>query len=202
MSKQLATKFTPKFLYCDGNFIKNSRKNNEEKIPSLNQCLDEVQKLFDRELSIKEKTEILQFGWQKVVEMLRKGSQFPNAKIQTLLELLGKDGSLAEKALIEYSSKFRDDIFIINDKGIELSDKYLKDLEDRGTYYTTSEAQNQKLGIITKIANELNEAIDVKIIHKNQIQDIIKSTSKLLGYGITPMDNEGFRPNYKKIRRL
>lgn len=198
----MSKNFKPRFLYCDGDYISKNRKYNEEKIPALNECLEETQKLFDKALNIKEKTEILQFGWQKVVEMLRKGSQFPNARIQTLLELMGKDGALAEKVLTEHSPKFLDNIFLISENSVELSPRYIKDLEDRCTYYTTSQAQNEKLDIITKMANELNEAIDVGIIYKNQIPGIIKSTSKLLGYGITRMDNEGFRPNYKKIRRL
>lgn len=202
----LATKnFKPKFLYRDGDFIKNQQKYQEEKIPYLNECLVEVQKLFDKELTIAEKTEILQFGWKKVVEMFRRNSQFPKAKIKTLLELHGISGELvdnAEKVLNEHSSKYLDSIFTISKTGVELSLKYLKDLEEKGNYYTTSEAQNEKLQIIENIAKELNEAVDAKLIYKWQIEDVLKSTNKLLGYGITPMNNEGFRPNYASIRKL
>ena len=202
MSTLATKKFTPKFLYRDGDFIKGQQKFYEEKIPFLNECLVEVEKLFDKKLTIHQQTEILQFGWDKIVQMFRKNSQYPNAKIKTLLELHGKDGDLAEQVLKEHSSKFRDDIFTITESGVELSIKYLKDLEEKGNYYTTNEAQNQKLEIITKIAKELNEAVDVKIIHKWQIQDIIKTTNKLLGYGITPLNNEGFNPNFETIRKL
>lgn len=198
----LATKFKPKFLYKDGDFIRQNIKFNEEKLTYLNNCLVEVEKLFDKELTIKEKTEILQFGWKKIVEMFRSNSQYPNAKIKALLELNGKNGDEAEKVLKEHSSKFRDDIFIVKNTGVEISEKYLTEIEKRGNYYTTSQAQNEKLEIITKIANNLNEAIDVKILHKWQIQDIIKNTNSLLNYGVTKHDNEGFRPNYERIRKL
>jgi len=198
----MSKKFTPKFLYRDGNFIRNQQKFYEENIPDLNDCLVEVQKLFDKELTIVEKSEILRFGWSKVIGMFRSNSQFPNAKIKTLLELHGKDGDEAEKALNKQSSKFRDDVYIVSKTGVEISDKYLKDLEERGNYYTKNQAQNQKLQIIENLSKELNKAIDNKIIHKWQIKDIIKSTGRLLSYGITTSDNEGFGVNYEKIRKF
>ncbi|WP_034042198.1 hypothetical protein [Wocania ichthyoenteri] len=197
--------FKQMFLYRDSSWIEQQKKFNLEKIPFLNECLVEVQKIFDRELTISEKTEILQFGWKKVQEMHRSKSQFPKANIKTLLELHGISGEMvdnAEKVLNENSSRFRDDIFAVTSTGVQLNIKYLKDIEEKGNYYTTSEAQNQKLQTVTNIAKELNTAIDLKIIHKWQIQDIIKTTNKLLGYGITPLNNEGFNPNYETIRKL
>ena len=73
--------------------------------------------------------------------MHRSKSQFPKANIKTLLELHGISGEMvdnAEKVLNEHSSKYLDSIFTINKTGVELSVTYLKNLEEKGNYYTTS----------------------------------------------------------------
>ncbi len=205
MSTPLNTFNNKKFLYRDGSWIEQNKQFNNEKIPYLNQTLEAVKAIFDRELTISEQTEILQLGFKKVKELHRNSSQYPKADLKILLGLQGIPGELldnAEKALNEHSSKFRDDIFVVTKNGVELSVKYLKDVEERGNHYTKSESHNKQLQAIEDLSKALNTSIDLKIIPKWRIDDLIQATGKIIGHGITKLDDNGVKPNYEKIAKL
>ena len=160
----MLTKFKPQLLFKDAALIKKQTAEYVELAEYANQAIEPVKELFDRELKPDEMISIIKAGWRILADLIRRDSQWPNAEINTLLNLLGKDGTKAKNVLSQIKNRLLVDGLEIENGQFKVKDSIYKDIENKYTYYTENQTQNEKFDKIKNLCDSLNDAIELEII--------------------------------------
>ncbi|MDT0647476.1 hypothetical protein RM545_12310 [Zunongwangia sp. F260] len=193
--------FEPQFIYKSEKWINNRITTGKESATQMEVVLNEAEKLCDdKPLDEGEKRVILTSGWEKLAEIIKNRSSFPNADIETLLKLQGKDSTAVKEAF--KNAKFRsrlDEFSISKDNKIALTKEAIQKYNEIGTYYTRSEKQNIALNAANNICESLNRAIEGGIIGRAPIPVEFKN---LLDIKNLDSGKVGYQPNVEAISMI
>ena len=194
--------FKKRFLYKDEGVIKNVKRQNETWASYLENGLKEAEKLFREPLTKKERIQILKRGWVVVEELLRAKSQFPNAKVETLLELEGKSGAVAKESLEFAPSRYAAMSYILEGSNVTVDPKSMEKAELDNTHYTQSEKQNKALEIATVICEKLEELIELNIYDSGHRTNFANTLNRLIDVSFDPESGRSLFPDPRKIKQL
>lgn len=193
--------FKKKFLYKNEKGIEENLKLYEEWRVYLENGLIEAQKLFETPLTAKEKKVILSDGWAGVEQLLREKSQYPKAKVETILDLNGLDGTAAKEALKHAPKRFAAVGYSISANGLKLNDSVRQRAIDGHTYFTQNDKQNDALAIADELADNIELAIKKGIISELDRTKIAQALSSILLPGLVDGQRQ-LVPDTEKIRQI
>lgn len=195
---QQTKEFKPVFLYRDDEAIKKIENEYSEWTIYTQNGINEAKKLFDEELTDEELTQIMKGGWKAAAELIKSKSDFPKARVETLLDLQGKTPDTAINALLTISNRSAAIKASIVDGEVVIGENVKEELKEKYSFYTKTAYQNEVLAN----ANELCESI-VKLIAKNLIgnNDLHEACRGLRIVKPVMGENGKYKviPNYRRI---
>ncbi|WP_066223355.1 hypothetical protein [Formosa haliotis] len=193
------TEFTPIFLYREEERITATNKLYQEWLVYIQKGLDVTKELFDEPLTDEQLTNIMSGGWKAVEGLMREKLNFPNAKIETLLDLNGKDGTNAKLALNHVVNRSKTINASISSGNVIMSEDVQKMIEQEYTYYTKSIQQNELLEDAKQLSDLMNKLIGNKIIANIDVYQTCFRL-KIVESKNTGNENHEVVPNLKNIR--
>ncbi|MEH6764136.1 MAG: hypothetical protein V7655_06525 [Aequorivita antarctica] len=193
-----ANKFEPILLHTNENGITSAIKNAEGLASNWNNVLKEAEKLLKKKLTDEGKIEILEDRMDEVMAQLRSGFQFKNASDDFNIQSLGIDLTPIKEAFKRCKGKFDNNILEVKDGLVSISKEGRTQIENSGRVYTKSIRQNDVYQMAKKLSENLNEALEKKIIHKLDKPNL-ERTFRII---TQPMGANGFAPDFEVISRI
>ncbi|MRI02095.1 hypothetical protein GH721_16240 [Kriegella sp. EG-1] len=162
----------------------------------LNHALIEAEQLLSTSFNDDEATEVLEKGFNHVMDLLRKQFQFPNATDEFNLTSMGKSIDQAKKALSASGSNFNAYGFIVKDGKVILSEEGKNEIQESAKFYTENHCQNEAFELSKILARNLNLALTKGLIENGET-DRMNNMLK-----IVKREGNGFTPNHTVINRI
>ncbi|MCB1108204.1 MAG: hypothetical protein KDK44_00930 [Chlamydiia bacterium] len=182
------TAFEPIFLYREQELIENQKRLHTQWLAQIQNGIDTASELFDEPLTDDELTQIMLGGWKATEQIMRSKSQFPNAKIETLLDLKGKDSHQAKLALTNVATRSQAIKASIVDGKAVIGENVISELEEAYTHYTKSPDQNRLIYQAKELGDNIQDLLDKNVIHGTDISSICHSL-KIIKY----VNNDGLK---------
>lgn len=195
---QKTEEFKPVFLYRDDEAIKKIANEHSEWCIYVQNGILEANKLFDEELTDEETTQIMKGGWKAAAELIKSKSDFPKARVETILDLQGKTPDTAINALLTIANRSAAIKASVVDGKVVIGENVKEELKEKYSFYTKTAYQNEVLDN----ANELCQSI-TKLINKNLIgnNDLHEACRSLIIVKPVMGENSKYEviPNYRRI---
>lgn len=204
-------KFKPQFLKKDQSWIDKRIETEKVRSKEIESALWETKKLFPTSQPDELIITAISGGWNGICALVQKLEKRPEGDSETILKLWGKhDHAIKVKELLSPNVvnlfQYRLEDFNVKDGKVTLSENLLNSINERATYYTTTEKQNERLRVCKNLANVLNEVIDGKYVYIDNnpttfnhvnAHTYIEPLKKLV-----EVDNKRIQPNFYEIIRM
>lgn len=190
--------FQPILMHTNENAIKSTLKNAEELAAKWNNVLKEAQALLKRNLTDNEKVEILEDRMDEVMTQLRNDFQFKNASDEFNIEALGINLKPIKDAFKQCMGRYDNDILEVKNGVVQVSEEGKARIEESAKLYTKTQHQNKVYEMAQKLSQNLNEALDMKILHLSS-NPLLERAFDIV---TMPMGSNIYKPNYQRIKNM
>lgn len=150
--------FTPQIIEVDQEAIDNEIKKNRDSIKSITSVLEKAESMLGVEPNIQIRKNLLNKGYQYLLDSLDEKLPFPNAPVSDNYRLMGIDPTILEKPLKAIEIDYINSCLSLPEINLELTEEGIETIKNKFTYSTQNETQNKML----KFANTLSEFLNDK----------------------------------------